>query len=125
MTILTVLPDLESTISTPPQNVSNTSPIITQTTGNFVDCGVNSYNTLHTFSALAPKSSHTIDQHITRRLGSESDPRKQDESSCAAYTLTHFSRQSVLHGSAASYPGLLEKSSNGDDSRCGVAEKTT
>ena len=75
-------------------------------------------------SAHAPVSLHMVD-HIRRRLGPESNHRKQVESSCVVYTLTHFSRRSVLHGSGVDYLGLLVNSGDGCFSRCSVAEKTT
>ena len=57
---------------------------------------VNSCSTLHTFSAREPESSLMFG-HITRRLGPESNHRKQIASSSAVDTLTGFSRHSVLH----------------------------
>ena len=45
-----------------------------------LDCSVTSYSTLHRFSALAQESSFMLDR-ITRRLGPESEHRKQLESS--------------------------------------------
>ena len=56
---------------------------------------MNSCSALHTISALAPVSSHVVD-HITGRLGPESNHRKQVASPSAVYTLTHVSRHSVL-----------------------------
>ena len=72
-------------------------------------CSVNSYSTLHTFSALAPVSSLMVD-HITKRRGPESYPRNQVESSYAVHTLTDFGRHSVWHGSGAGGLGVLVKS---------------
>ena len=86
------------------------------------DGSLNSYSTLHTFSALAPTSSLMLD-HIRRRLGPESNLGKQFESSCAVDTLMHFRRHSILHAGGAG--GLLVKSGGGFYSRCGVAETTT
>ena len=53
------------------------------------------------------------------------NPGKQVGSSCAVFTLTHFSRHAVLHGGGAGDPELLVKSGAGYCCRRGVAEKAT
>ena len=57
------------------------SHITSRGRGGLLDCSVNSYNTLHTFSAFAPVSSHIVD-HITGRVNPVSSDRKQVESLC-------------------------------------------
>ena len=57
--------------------------------GGVLSCSVNSYSTQHAFSALAPVISHMVGL-IARRLGPESNSRKQIESSCAVYTVPFF-----------------------------------
>ena len=84
------------------------------------DFSVNSKSTVHTY---LHQCSSLMLGHATRSLGPESNSRKQVESSCAVFTLTHVSRHSVLHGSGAGHPGKLVKSGRGYWSRS--AEKTT
>ena len=80
---------------------------------------MNSYSTLHTFSAFAPESSLMFD-HVTRRLGPEPNPRKQVESSSAVYTLTTY--QSTLRLAWwRSYSGFTNETARD----CGDGDATT
>ena len=61
----------------------------TVSTTNVLECGANLNCTLHAFSALALETSLILD-HITRRLGAESNHRKEFESSRAQHTFDTF-----------------------------------